>query len=71
MGVEGGEMPLSGDKRWYQSKTIWTGLFAVIVVAYNEAIANGFGLPQIPEFVYALLGALGIYSRSVAKTTVH
>ena len=63
-------MPLSGDKRWWQSKTIWMGIVAVLVVAYNTAGEHFMGLPPIPEFVYALLAALGVYGRSVATERI-
>lgn len=70
------------QKPWYQSKTIWAGLVAVLIAVYNAAsagLATGcttdpvglcINLPIIPEWVFALLGAFGIYSRSVAKTTI-
>jgi hypothetical protein len=53
-------------KKWWQSKTIWAGVTAVLVAAYNAA-SESFGLAPIPEFVYALLGAFGIYGRVAAK----
>ena len=56
-------------KKWYQSKAIWSGVISVIVVAYNTA-SMSFGLPIIPEYVYGILGALGIYSRAIATTTI-
>jgi hypothetical protein len=49
-------------KKWWQSKLIWAGVAAVIISAYNTASVQ-FGLPVIPEFVYAVLGAFGIYNR--------
>ena len=57
------------SKSWYRSKTIWSGIVAVSLAAYNEA-AKQFGLPVTPDFVYALLGALGIYGRATAKSVV-
>ena len=50
------------NKKWYQSKTVWAGVVAVIVAAYNVASAQ-FGLPVIPDFVFGILGALGVYGR--------
>ena len=69
------------SKKWYASKTIWAGIVTVLIVVYNSvdvALASQcgvegsfcFNIPAIPEFVYGLLGALGIYSRSVAKTEI-
>ena len=48
--------------KWWQSKNVWTGVVAVIISAYATAAAQ-FGLPQIPEFVFGILGAVGIYTR--------
>ena len=55
--------------KWYQSKTVWSGVVAVLIAAYNTAAVQ-FGLPAIPEFVYGLLGALGVYSRVTATAKV-
>lgn len=54
------------NKKWFESKTVWAGIVAVIVAAYNSA-GQQFGLPAIPEFVYGILGALGIYGRATAS----
>ena len=43
------------DKSWYKSKTIWTAL-AVCAVS----VAGEFGI-VIPESVFGILGALGLY----------
>lgn len=56
-------------KKWYLSKTMWAGVIAVLIAAYNSAAAQ-FGLPVIPDFVYGLLGALGIYGRASSSTKV-
>jgi hypothetical protein len=56
-------------KPWWKSKTVWAGVFTVALVAYNAASEN-FGLPPVPDFVYAILGALGVYGRVDAKTAV-
>jgi hypothetical protein len=53
-------------KKWFQSKTVWAGIVAVIIAAYNSA-SSQFGLPAIPEYVYGILGALGIYGRATAN----
>jgi len=68
-------------KPWYKSKTIWTAIVTVAVVVYNSVtVALGaqcgvegsfcVTIPVIPEFVYAILGACGIYSRNVVRTTI-
>jgi hypothetical protein len=54
------------SKPWYASKTIWSMVGAVLIVAWNEAIAVGFGLPPIPEWIYGVLAAFGIYGRAAA-----
>ena len=48
-------MSVIADKAWYKSKTIWT---AVVVCA--ASIAGEFGI-EIPESVYGILAALGLY----------
>jgi hypothetical protein len=53
-------------KPWWQSKTVLAGVATVALVAYSEA-SSIFGLPPVPEYVYAVLGALGIYGRMTAK----
>lgn len=62
-------MPLMGEKSWWQSKTIWAGVVAIALAAYNAGAA-AFGWPEIPEFVYGLLAALGVYGRAVATERV-
>lgn len=54
-------------KPWYKSKGVWTGVAAGLVGAYNSA-APHFQLPPIPDFVYVLLSAGGVYSRATATT---
>jgi len=56
-------------KAWYLSKGVWAGIIAVVIAAYSSA-SSQFGLPAIPEFVFGILGALGVYSRVVAKTEI-
>ena len=63
------------SKKWYQSKNIWTGVVTVLIASYEttqKALAPQFGwnLPEIPSFVYMVLGSLGIYTRAVASTTI-
>lgn len=52
-------------KSWFTSKTVWAGIVAITIAAYNEA-STQFGLPPIPDFIYGILGAIGIYGRAVA-----
>ena len=48
-------MSVIADKAWYKSKTIWT---AVVVCA--ASIAGEFGV-EVPESVYGILAAFGLY----------
>lgn len=62
-------------KKWYQSKTVWAGLIAVAVATYNTFRLNltaqfGTALPEIPEFVFGILGFLGLYGRTTATTVI-
>lgn len=61
--------PMDDTKKWYKSKSIWTGVVAVLVAAYGSASAN-FGLPPVPEWVFAILGTIGIYTRVNATTKI-
>lgn len=62
-------------KKWYLSKNIWTGIVSVLVGLYSLVAANlgpafGFVLPIIPEWVFVILGALGIYTRATATKSI-
>ena len=70
-----------GIKKWYRSKTIWAGIFAVGIAVYNSLsgalasqcdVAGSFcvHLPAIPQWIYGLLGALGIYGRTKANAKI-
>ena len=65
--LQEGKMPET--KPWYQSKTIWAGIVAGLLGIYNS-IAMAKGLPPCPEWVYTILGAIGIYSRATADTKI-
>lgn len=60
---------LDGTKPWYQSKTIWAGIVAALVGVYNS-IAAVKALPPIPDWIFTILGAIGIYSRVTADTKI-
>jgi hypothetical protein len=49
-------------KKWWQSKTVWAGVIGIALAAYGEAAA-AFGFPPTPDWVYGILGVLGIYGR--------
>lgn len=48
------------EKQWYLSKTIWTAVFIGVA-----GIVEAFGYP-IPEVVYSVAAAIGIYSMRTA-----
>jgi len=58
-----------GKKKWYRSKTVWTSVVTVVLATYNSASVQ-FGLPAVPEFVYGILAAFGVYSRVTATTKI-
>ena len=59
----------TSTKKWFASKTVWAGVIAVLIAGYNAASVQ-FGVPMIPEYVYGILGALGVYGRTTAKTEI-
>lgn len=65
--LEDGNM--DDKKRWWKSKTVWSGVIAVLVAGYNAA-ATQWSIPAIPEWVFALLGGLGVYGRVTAEKKV-
>lgn len=56
-------------KPWYKSKNVLTGIVAVVLAAYSSASAH-FGLPAVPEWIFAILASIGIYTRVVANTKI-
>ena len=54
-------------KKWYQSKGVWTGVLTVLLAAYGSAAVQ-FNLPHVPEWIFTLLGAAGIYARATADS---
>lgn len=67
--------PMTDKKPWYKSKGVITGIVTVLVGTYETvkvALAPqvGWSLPDIPPVLYTILGALGVYARAAAKTTL-
>ena len=63
------------NKKWYASKTVWAGVIAVLVSVYNSvgtdlAPVLNFKLPPIPDWVFTLLGAMGVYGRLTADKKI-
>ena len=62
-------------KKWYLSKGIWAGIIAVAVAVYNSFHAGmltefNINLPVIPDWIFPILAALGLYGRATANTTI-
>jgi len=53
-------------KKWYQSKTIWLGVSAVVSAAC-AAVAGGAGWQAV---ILAAVGAAGVYLRTVTDKAV-
>ena len=66
---------MNGSKKWWKSKNVWTGIITVLIGAYASVDASlapqlGFDLPTIPEWLFVLLGAIGIYTRNIATKKI-
>lgn len=62
-------------KKWYQSKSILNAIVVFLVGVYALAQTTlapqfGWALPNIPEWIFTILGAIGIYSRVVADKSI-
>lgn len=60
---------MEDTKKWYQSKNIWTGIVTALVGVYLS-LAPQFHWPAIPEWIFTILGAVGIYTRVTAETKI-
>jgi hypothetical protein len=50
-------MAVIADKAWWKSKTVWTSVIAGVV-----GVAQAAGvIDQVPELVWQLLAAFGLY----------
>ena len=66
---------MENSKPWYQSKAVLAGIVTVLIGTYEMVKLNiapqfGWHLPEIPPIAYTILGALGVYGRVTATTTV-
>jgi hypothetical protein len=57
------------SKAWYASKTIWTIIVTFLVTIYSQ-VSTYYSWPAVPELVYVVLSALGIYGRVSATTQI-
>lgn len=60
---------MDDSKPWYQSKTIQSAIVTALAGLWNS-VAVSHGMPPIPEWIYGLLGAVGVYSRVTASTKI-
>lgn len=60
---------MDDTKKWWQSKGVWTGIVTATMGAY-VTLTPVFHLPVVPEWIFALLGTLGIYTRVTATKTI-
>lgn len=63
------------SKPWYLSKAVWAAVIAILVAFYNSFNAElapliGMTFPDIPEWIFGILGALGLWGRVTANTTI-
>ena len=63
------EGPMDDTKKWYLSKGVWTGVVTGLLGIY-AALQPVTHLPVVPEWLFALLGAMGIYTRVTATKTI-
>lgn len=72
---------MAETKNWYSSKRIWTGIVVTLLGVYSAVVvglASGCAdegglcvhLPSIPDWIFAILGAFGIYVNKTATTTI-
>ena len=63
----------TASKPWYSSKTIWCAIVTAVIGA-AQAICMQFGFNllanPIAGIVLTVLGAVGVYSRATATTTI-
>jgi len=72
---------MNTSKKWYKSKAMWAGIVGVLTAVYN-ALVTSLGancgvegalcivLPAIPDWVFGVLAALGVYGRGSATTKI-
>lgn len=63
------DMADEAKKGWWKSKTVWSGVVAVAVAAYN-AVSQQFNTPPIPEWIFGILGGIGVYGRVTAEKKI-
>lgn len=69
------EGTVEDSKKWYQSKAVLAGLATALFGTYELVKTNvapnfGWTLPDIPSWVFTLLGAMGIWGRVTAEKKI-
>lgn len=64
------EGSMEGTKKWWQSKNVWTGIVTGLLGIYMS-LQPVLSVPAIPEWVFALLGGLGVYTRVTADKKIN
>jgi hypothetical protein len=63
------EDKMDDTKKWYLSKGVWTGIVTALMGLYLS-LAPQLHLPAVPEWIFALLGAVGVYTRVSANAKI-
>ncbi len=61
--------PMDDTKKWWASKGVWAGIITGLLGIYAtlQPVAH---LPAIPEWIFALLGGIGVYTRATATKQI-
>lgn len=73
--IDDSKEKLMENKPWYKSKTIISDIVTILIALYTTIGATlaphlGWTLPAIPEWVFIVLGSIGIYGRVNADTSI-
>jgi hypothetical protein len=63
------EGQMDGTKKWYQSKNIWTAVISGVLGMYM-ALAPQLHWPSVPEWLFTILAAIGVYTRVSATDKI-
>ena len=63
------EGKMEDTKRWFASKGVGTASVTALLGLYLT-LAPNFGWPVVPEWIFAFLGAMGLYSRVTAEKKI-
>lgn len=60
---------MDDTKKWYQSKGVIAGIVTGLMGIYLT-LAPQLHWPVVPEWIFSILGAMGVYSRVTADTKI-